>query len=145
MDQFYQEGCCVARHGRDGCRHPRQKLGTVKSASGSGRDGVEMQFEYIGARHWSTGYSKRHQWRRPSTQLPNAHAGSKPEQDNMSLSENVRTQARLRARLGVPVCLAMLLCIWQWGTAAPFIGAAHVVSAFGLNLIYNVAVLIAVR
>ena len=104
-----------------------------------------MQFEYMGMRHWRTGYPKRHQWRRPSTQLPNAHAGSKPKQDNMSLSENVRTQARLRARLGVPVCLAMLLCIWQWGTAAPFIGAAHVVSAFGLNLVYNVAVLVAVR
>jgi two-component system sensor histidine kinase RpfC len=63
----------------------------------------------------------------------------------MSLSENVRTQARLRARLGIPVCLAMLLCTVQWGTATPFIGAWQLIPAFALNLVYNVAVLIAVR
>ena len=62
-----------------------------------------------------------------------------------TLSEIVRTQARLRARLGVPVCLGILLCLWSWGPATPDIGAWHILAAFALNVIYNAAVLLAVR
>jgi two-component system sensor histidine kinase RpfC len=65
--------------------------------------------------------------------------------NKMSLSENVRTQARLRARLGIPVCLAMLLCLWYQGPARPEIGWWQIVLAFGLNIIYNAVVLLAVR
>jgi len=61
------------------------------------------------------------------------------------LSENLRTQARLRARLGMPVCVAMLLCLWFRGTASPDIGAAHVLVTLALNAAYNAGVLLAVR
>lgn len=63
----------------------------------------------------------------------------------ITLSENVRTQARLRARLGVPVCIGMLLCLWRWGPAMPDIGTWEIAAAFALNGIYNAFVLLAVR
>jgi two-component system sensor histidine kinase RpfC len=63
----------------------------------------------------------------------------------MTLSENVRTQARLRVRLSMPVCTGMLLCLWHWGPATPDIGAWQIIPAFALNVIYNAAVLLAVR
>ena len=61
------------------------------------------------------------------------------------LSENLRTQARLRARLGMPVCAAMLLCLWFRGPASPDIGASHVLAVLALNAAYNASVLLAVR
>lgn len=63
----------------------------------------------------------------------------------MNLSENIRTQARLRARMGIPVCLAMLLCLWHQGPARPELGWWQIIPAFGLNIIYNTVVLLAVR
>ena len=63
----------------------------------------------------------------------------------MVLSENIRAQARLRASLGIPVCVGMLLCLWYQGPATPDIGVGQIVLAFGLNVGYNAAVLLAVR
>jgi len=57
------------------------------------------------------------------------------------LLEHVRTQARLRARLGVPVCLLMLLCLWHWGPSSPNIGAIHIVPVFAVHLVYNLGLL----
>jgi len=57
------------------------------------------------------------------------------------LSEHVRTQARLRARLGVPVCLLMLLFLWHWGPSSPGIGPAQIVPVFALHLVYNLGLL----
>jgi two-component system sensor histidine kinase RpfC len=65
--------------------------------------------------------------------------------NKMILSENVRTQARLRASLGIPVCLGMLLCLWYQGPATPGIGLWQIILAFSLNVIYNAVVLLAVR
>jgi two-component system sensor histidine kinase RpfC len=78
--------------------------------------------------------------RRPHTGAENMSPNNK-----MILSENIRMQARLRASLGIPVCVGMLLCLWYWGTAAPEIGPWQVIPAFGLNVIYIVAMLLAVR
>jgi two-component system sensor histidine kinase RpfC len=57
------------------------------------------------------------------------------------LLEHVRTQARLRARLGVPVCLLMLLCLWHWGPSSSTIGPIHIVPVFALHLVYNLGLL----
>jgi two-component system sensor histidine kinase RpfC len=57
------------------------------------------------------------------------------------LLEHVRTQARLRARLGVPVCLLMLLCLWHWGPSSPNVGPIHIVPVFALHLVYNLGLL----
>lgn len=54
------------------------------------------------------------------------------------LFDDVRAQAQLRARLGVPVCLLMLLCIWYWGPSSPAIGAWQVISAFSIHMLYNI-------
>lgn len=66
-------------------------------------------------------------------------------ENKMNLSEKIRTQARLRARLSIPVCFGMLLCLWRWGPATPDMGAWHIIPAFVLNALYNAAVLLAVR
>jgi two-component system sensor histidine kinase RpfC len=65
--------------------------------------------------------------------------------NKMFLSQALRTQAGLRARLGMPVCFAMLLCLWYWGPATREIGFRQIVPVFILNIIYNVAVILAVR
>lgn len=57
------------------------------------------------------------------------------------LSDHVRTQARLRARLGVPVCLLMLLFLWHWGPSSPGIGPAQIIPVFALHLVYNFGLL----
>lgn len=57
------------------------------------------------------------------------------------LSDHVRTQARLRARLGVPVCLLMLLFLWHWGPSSPDIGPLQIVPVFALHLVYNLGLL----
>lgn len=61
------------------------------------------------------------------------------------LSEHVRTQAKLRARLGVPVCLLMLLCMWKWGPSSPAIGPIQIIPVFALHLAYNLGLLQATR
>ena len=61
------------------------------------------------------------------------------------LLEDVRAQAQLRVRLGVPVCLLMLLCIWYWGPSSPAIEAWHVIAAFTTHALYNIALLHLVR
>jgi two-component system sensor histidine kinase RpfC len=59
--------------------------------------------------------------------------------------EIVRSQANLRAGLGIAVCLGMVLCLWSWGPVTPDIGAWHILAVFALNVVYNAAVLLAVR
>lgn len=61
------------------------------------------------------------------------------------MSDHVRTQARLRARLGGPVCLLMLLFLWHWGPASPNIGPAQIVPVFALHLVYNLGLLYVTR
>ena len=63
----------------------------------------------------------------------------------LMLSENVRAQASLRARLGMPVCLGMLCSLWYWGPVSPQIRPWHIALAFGFHVAYNAAVLLAVR
>jgi two-component system, sensor histidine kinase RpfC len=60
---------------------------------------------------------------------------------NADLFECIRTQARLRMKLGFPVCILMLLCIWQWGPSLPAIGAGHVIPLFALYILYNLGIL----
>ena len=64
---------------------------------------------------------------------------SKP--DKAILFEAVRAQAKLRVRLGIPVCLLMLLCIWYWGPSSPAIGFRHVITAFAIHTLYNFVLL----
>ncbi len=65
--------------------------------------------------------------------------------NKLLLSQTLRTQAGLRARLGIPVCFAMLFCLWYWGPASPEVGARQIVPVFILNVIYNGGVILAVR
>ena len=67
------------------------------------------------------------------------------ETNRATLFESVRAQARLRASLGVPVCLLMLLSIWYGGPSTPAILPWHVITAFTFHGVYNVAVLLIVR
>ena len=67
------------------------------------------------------------------------------EKNRATLFESVRAQARLRASLGVPVCLLMLLSIWYGGPSTPAILPWHVITAFTFHGVYNVAVLLIVR
>jgi len=60
---------------------------------------------------------------------------------NANLLENIRTQASLRVKLGFPVCVLMLLCVWYWGTPLPMIGVAQVASMFAVHILYNFGVL----
>ena len=67
------------------------------------------------------------------------------ENNRATLFESLRAQANLRAGLGVPVCLLMLLCIWYGGPATPAIRPWHVITAFTFHGVYNVAVLLILR
>ena len=66
------------------------------------------------------------------------------EKNKTILLEEVRAQAMLRARLGIPVCVGMLLCMGYWGAARPDLAAWHIVLACGLHIAYSVAVWLAV-
>ena len=66
-------------------------------------------------------------------------------ENKMILSQKLRVQATLRARLGIPVCFSMLLCLWYWGPATPGIGIWQIIAVVILNAVYNLAVLLAVR
>jgi two-component system sensor histidine kinase RpfC len=57
------------------------------------------------------------------------------------LFECIRTQAKLRIRLDFPVCILMLLCIWQWGASLPAIGAVHLIPLFALHTLYSLGIL----
>jgi len=57
------------------------------------------------------------------------------------LLDHVRTQARVRARLGMPVCLLMLLFLWHWGPSSPDIGPVQIIPVFALHLVYNLGLL----
>lgn len=57
------------------------------------------------------------------------------------LLDHVRTQARVRARLGMPVCLLMLLFLWYWGPSSPNIGPVQIIPVFALHLVYNLGLL----
>lgn len=63
-----------------------------------------------------------------------------PETD-VDLFESIRTQAKLRMKLGFPVCILMALCLWQWVPSLPSIGAIHVISLFALYILYNLGIL----
>jgi len=60
---------------------------------------------------------------------------------NADLFESIRTQAMLRVKLGFPVCVLMLLCIWYWGPPMPAIGPSPVIPVFALHILYNLAIL----
>jgi two-component system sensor histidine kinase RpfC len=55
------------------------------------------------------------------------------------LFESIRTQAKLRMKLDLPVCMLMLLCIWQWGPSLPAISA--VIPLFVLHILYSLGIL----
>lgn len=93
----------------------------------------------------STAVSTNLPMHRPLTRALRTNAGTMSIKNKMVLSENIRAQALLRARLGVPVCLGMLLCLWFWGPSSPMIGPWQIILAFGLHVVYNAMVLLAVR
>ena len=57
------------------------------------------------------------------------------------LFENVRTQARLRAWLSLPVYLLMLWCILHWGPASPLVRPAHLLPIFLAHMAYSLLAL----
>lgn len=67
------------------------------------------------------------------------------ENNRAALFKSLRAQARLRAGLGAPVCLLMLLCMWYGGPATPAVLPWHVIAAFTFHSVYNVAILLVLR